>query len=128
MATFVMAGGGTGGHVIPSIAVARVLRDRGHRVVFVGTERGMESRLVPAADFPIEWIEVGGLKGLGWSRRVKSLGQLPKAIAKVTKIFERERPKAVFSMGGYVAGPVVATVAACSSSGNLPIRFLIFSA
>ena len=63
--TFLMAGGGTGGHVIPSLAVARELRSRGHEAVFIGTRRGMEARLVPAAGFPIEYIEIGGLKSVG---------------------------------------------------------------
>ena len=53
-----MAGGGTGGHVIPALAVAGELRQRGHSVRFIGTRRGIESKLVPAADFPIDWIEI----------------------------------------------------------------------
>ena len=60
-----MAGGGTGGHVIPALAVARELRARGHQVRFIGTRRGMEAKLVPAADFPIDWIEIGGLNQVG---------------------------------------------------------------
>ena len=61
-ASFVMAGGGTGGHVIPALAVARELRARGHVVRFIGTRGGIEAKLVPAAGFPIDWIEIGGLK------------------------------------------------------------------
>lgn len=102
-----MAGGGTGGHVIPSLAVARVLSERGHRTLFVGTKQGIEARLVPAAGLPIEYIEIGGIKGEGWDKRAKTLGQIPAAITKVIRLFERERPSAVFSMGGYVAGPVM---------------------
>ena len=64
-ASFVMAGGGTGGHVMPALAVARELRARGHAVRFIGTRRGMEAKLVPAEGFPIEWIEIGGLKRVG---------------------------------------------------------------
>ena len=56
MAVFCMAGGGTGGHVIPALAVARELRARGHEVYFVGTERGVEHRMVPAENFPIEYV------------------------------------------------------------------------
>ncbi len=67
-ASFVMAGGGTGGHVIPALAVARELRARGHTVRFIGTHRGIESKLVPAADFPIDWIEIGGLNRVGISK------------------------------------------------------------
>src|SRR5207247_6307968 len=62
---FLMAGGGTGGHVIPALAVARELRARGHRVSFVGTKLGMEARLVPAEGFPLHQIHIGGLNGVG---------------------------------------------------------------
>ena len=92
---------------MPAIAVANVLRERGHRVLFVGTERGMEAKLVPAAGFPIEWIRIGGLKRMGITRRVQTLLEIPVAIQRVLGLFRREKPAAVFSMGGYVAGPVV---------------------
>jgi UDP-N-acetylglucosamine--N-acetylmuramyl-(pentapeptide) pyrophosphoryl-undecaprenol N-acetylglucosamine transferase len=105
--SFVMAGGGTGGHVIPSIAVAQVLRERGHTVTFVGTQRGMEARLVPAAGFPIEWIEIGGLKSVGVAKQLTTVSQLPRAVRRVSRLFQENRPRAVFSMGGYVAGPVM---------------------
>jgi UDP-N-acetylglucosamine--N-acetylmuramyl-(pentapeptide) pyrophosphoryl-undecaprenol N-acetylglucosamine transferase len=104
---FVMAGGGTGGHIIPALAVADELRSRGHEPVFVGTRHGMEARLVPGADFPIEWIEIGGLNRVGFLQRLKTLWQLPLSVLKVLGILQRNRAVAVFSMGGYVAGPVV---------------------
>jgi len=104
---FLMAGGGTGGHVIPALAVARELRDRGHAPVFVGTTTGFEAKLVPAAGFPIEWIDIGGLKRVGVSQTVRTLRQLPVSIRRVFRVFEKYRPAAVFSMGGYVAGPVM---------------------
>ncbi|HLW77707.1 MAG TPA: glycosyltransferase, partial [Bryobacteraceae bacterium] len=75
--TFVMAGGGTGGHVIPALAVARELRARGHTVRFIGTRRGLESKLPPAENFPIEWIEIGGLNRVGMRRMLASLAELP---------------------------------------------------
>jgi len=103
-----MAGGGTGGHVIPALAVASVLRQRGHKPFFVGTERGMEAKLVPEAGFPIDWIEIGGLNRVTLSRRIKTFWQLPASIGQVISIFRARRPDAVFSMGGYVAGPVMA--------------------
>ena len=68
--TFVMAGGGSGGHVIPLLAVAQELRTRGHECVFIGTRTGFEARLVPPANFQIEYIEIGGLKRVGNRRRM----------------------------------------------------------
>lgn len=105
--TFFMAGGGTGGHVIPAIAVARELASRGHRPVFIGTATGFEAKLVPASGFPLELIEIGGLKRVGLAQTLKTLSQIPIGFAKVLGLFRRYRPTAVFSMGGYVAGPVV---------------------
>lgn len=105
--TFLIAGGGTGGHVIPALAVARELRQRGHQAVFIGTRQGMEARLVPQAGFGMEWVEIGGLKSVGVWRRLRTLFQLPAGIAKVFWLIGRYRACAVFSMGGFVAGPVV---------------------
>jgi UDP-N-acetylglucosamine--N-acetylmuramyl-(pentapeptide) pyrophosphoryl-undecaprenol N-acetylglucosamine transferase len=104
---FVMAGGGTGGHVIPALAVARELQRRGHEALFIGTRHGMESRLVPAAGFPIEWVEIGGLNRVGPWQKLRTMWQLPVSSLKVWRTLSRLRPGAVFSMGGYVAGPVV---------------------
>src|SRR5215472_2218656 len=107
MATFIMAGGGTGGHVFPSLAVARELRARGHSVRFIGTRRGMEAKLVPAENFPIEWIEIGGLKRVGVRKTLATLAALPWSVWEASRILGRASPAAVFSMGGYVAGPVL---------------------
>ncbi len=102
-----MAGGGTGGHVLPALAVARELRARGHQVRFVGVERGMEAKLVPAENFPIEWIEIGGLNRVGFRQTLATLGELPFSVWQAARILDRAAPAAVFSMGGYVAGPVL---------------------
>src|SRR5437016_5757191 len=75
--SFLLAGGGTGGHVIPALAVARELRQRGHRVFFVGTERGMEAKLVPAEGFELRTIEIGGLNRVGARQRMTTLARLP---------------------------------------------------
>ena len=107
MATFVMAGGGTGGHVIPALAVARELRARGHSPLFIGTRRGMEAKLVPPENFPIEWIEIGGLNRVGLRRTASTMAQLPVSVWQASRMLDRARPAAVFSMGGYVAGPVL---------------------
>lgn len=104
---FVMAGGGTGGHVIPNLAVAEELRRRGHELLFIGTSRGMEARLVPAAGFPLELIDIGGLQRVGWRQTIRTLWQLPLSVWRVLRVLRRRRPAAVFSMGGYAAGPVV---------------------
>ena len=104
---FVMAGGGSGGHVIPSLAVAQDLRGRGHECVFIGTSNGFEARLVPAAGFPIEYIEIGGLKRVGIRRIFRTLFQLPIGVVHARRILRKLRPNGVFSMGGYAAGPVV---------------------
>ncbi|MBL8232551.1 MAG: undecaprenyldiphospho-muramoylpentapeptide beta-N-acetylglucosaminyltransferase [Bryobacterales bacterium] len=108
--SFLMAGGGTGGHVIPAIAVARELQRRGHRPFFIGTREGLEGRLVPKESFPIEFVDIGGLKRVGWRQTVRTLIQLPIGIWKSMGYIRKHRPAAVFSMGGYVAGP--ATLAA----------------
>ncbi len=106
-AHFVMAGGGTGGHITPALAVARALREHGHSPVFIGTRKGLEAKLVPAAGFPIEWIEIGGLKGRGTVQRLRSVLQIPAAVRHTFDYFSHHHPAAVFSMGGFVAGPVV---------------------
>src|SRR5260370_41115404 len=105
--SFLMAGGGTGGHVVPALAVARELRARGHAVRFIGTQRGMEAKLVPAAGFPIEWIEIGGLKRVGLRRTLATLSALPRSVWQAARMLEKPRPVAILSTGGYVAGPVL---------------------
>src|SRR5215472_16463404 len=107
MATFIMAGGGTGGHVIPALAVARELRSRGHSPSFIGTRRGMEARMVPPENFPIEWIEIGGLKRVGFRKTMSTLAELQWSVWQAARMLDRAQPAAVFSMGGYVAGPVL---------------------
>jgi len=107
MATIMMAGGGTGGHVVPLLAVARELKARGHELIFVGTRSGFEAKMVPAAGFPLEFIAIKGLKRVGLVRMLRTLAQLPLSIRKALQLFAQYRPSAVFSLGGYAAGPVV---------------------
>ena len=102
-----MAGGGTGGHVIPALAVARELQLRGHAPFFVGTRHGLEAKLVSDAEFPIEWIDIGGLKGLGARKKLRTLWQLPPSVVSAWRLLRRRHAAAIFSMGGYVAGPVM---------------------
>lgn len=102
---FVMAGGGTGGHVIPSIAVARELKQKGHEVFFIGTRQGHEGKLVPESGFPIEWIAIGGLMRVGLGQTLKTLWQLPLSVIRCFGLLRGV--SGVFSMGGYVAAPVM---------------------
>jgi UDP-N-acetylglucosamine--N-acetylmuramyl-(pentapeptide) pyrophosphoryl-undecaprenol N-acetylglucosamine transferase len=103
--TFLIAAGGTGGHVIPGLAVARELRRRGHEVFFVGTERGLEGRLVPAEGFELQMIHIGALNRVGIGQMASTLMRLPFTTLACGRLVRRSA--AVFSMGGYVAGPPV---------------------
>ena len=102
---FAMAGGGTGGHVIPSLAVARELKQKGHEAFFIGTRKGYEAKLVPEAGFPIEWIEVGGLMRVGLKQTISTLLQLPSSVMRSWSLLSGV--DGVFSMGGYAAAPVM---------------------
>lgn len=102
-----MAGGGTGGHVMPLIAVAAELRSQGAECVFIGTRGGMEATLAPKHGFPIEWIEIGGLNRVGLRKMLSTAFQLPAAIFRARRILKSRRALAVFSTGGYAAGPTV---------------------
>lgn len=104
---FVMTGGGTGGHVFPALAVANVLREHGHNLLFIGTREGMESRIVPEANYEMEFIRSGGMNRVGFWKALRSAVQLPASVAAAIQILKIFRPGAVFSMGGYVAGPVM---------------------
>ena len=105
--SFVMTGGGTGGHVFPAIAVARVLRERGHRALFIGRDSGIEARLVAEAGFEMEHIDIGQLNRVGMLRQLRTTSQLPFSVIAASRIVKTFRPAAVFSMGGFVAGPVM---------------------
>jgi len=108
-----VAGGGTGGHVFPGIALAEevVTRHPENDVVFVGTARGLEARVVPEAGFPIELIEVKGLKGKGLLGALVNLLLLPRAFLQSWRILRRWRPDVVVGVGGYASGPVVLVAA-----------------
>jgi len=107
MATIVMAGGGTGGHVMPLLAVARQLQVDGHQSVFIGTRNGFEAKLVPPSGFPLEFIEIGGLNRVGIMRTIRSLAQLPLSVLRSRRLLDQHQASVVFSLGGYAAGPVV---------------------
>ena len=104
-----IAGGGTGGHIIPALAVARELVDRyGAEILFVGTNRGMEIRLVPEAGFALRTIEVGPLKNVSITTRLRTLFDLPRSIAEARRLIRGFRPGAVLGVGGYASGPAMA--------------------
>jgi UDP-N-acetylglucosamine--N-acetylmuramyl-(pentapeptide) pyrophosphoryl-undecaprenol N-acetylglucosamine transferase len=92
---------------MPLLAVARELQADGHQSVFIGTRNGFEARLVPPAGFPLEFIEIGGLNRVGMMRKVRSLAQLPFSVIRSVKLIDKHDAAAVFSLGGYAAGPVV---------------------
>ncbi|ANO52184.1 undecaprenyldiphospho-muramoylpentapeptide beta-N-acetylglucosaminyltransferase [Woeseia oceani] len=100
----VMAGG-TGGHVYPALAVANALRQQSRDVVWLGTRRGIEARVVPAAGIPIEWVTVQGLRGKGRLAMLLAPFRLLRALAQSLRIVARHRPAAVLGMGGFVSGP-----------------------
>ena len=105
-APIVIAAGGTGGHVVPALAVADRLLARGVPVIWLGTRGGVEARLVPAAGIDIRWIDVAGLRGKGALGLVIGPLRLVRAIARCTLLLKRLRPRAVLGMGGFVSGPV----------------------
>jgi UDP-N-acetylglucosamine--N-acetylmuramyl-(pentapeptide) pyrophosphoryl-undecaprenol N-acetylglucosamine transferase len=104
-----IAGGGTGGHIIPALAVARELVARySAEVLFVGTARGMESRLVPQAGFPLHLVEVGQLKNVSLLTRLRTLADLPRSIFACKRLIREFKPDVVLGVGGYASGPGMA--------------------
>ena len=104
-----IAGGGTGGHLYPGIALARELtrRDAHTAVTFVGTAAGVEARVVPREGFPLELIRVAGLKGKRGLERIKGFAILPLAALDAWRIVSRLRPDVVVGVGGFASGPVI---------------------
>ncbi|MDV3237506.1 MAG: undecaprenyldiphospho-muramoylpentapeptide beta-N-acetylglucosaminyltransferase [Gammaproteobacteria bacterium] len=103
-AILIMAGG-TGGHVFPALAVAEELRNAGHAVVWLGTQAGLEARVVPAAGLPMAWVRVRGLRGKGFLRTLTAPFMLLGALLQAGSVLRRLRPRAVLGMGGFVTGP-----------------------
>lgn len=104
----IIAGGGTGGHVIPALAIAHQLKKQfGAEVLFIGTARGIETRLVPAAGFPLELIQVGALKNVSLMTRAKTMFDLPRAIAASSRMLSEFDPEVVIGVGGYASGPAM---------------------
>jgi len=104
----VIAGGGTGGHVIPALAIAQQLKKQfGAEILFIGTARGIETRLVPQAGFALELIQVGALKNVSLMTRAKTMFDLPRAIAASSRMLSEFDPEVVIGVGGYASGPAM---------------------
>ncbi|MGD0920262.1 MAG: undecaprenyldiphospho-muramoylpentapeptide beta-N-acetylglucosaminyltransferase [Terriglobia bacterium] len=111
-----MVAGGTGGHIFPALAVAEELRERSqHRqpggkaceILFLGTGRGLEARLIPAAGFPLRTVAAAGLKGIGGWRKLRNLLVLPRSALETALVIRDLRPDVVVGIGGYLAGPAM---------------------
>lgn len=107
--SIIIAGGGTGGHIFPGIAIAQEFKRRNEKteILFVGTARGLETKIVPREGFKLELIEVSALKRVGLLQRIKSLLLLPKSFFAVRSLIERIKPDVVIGVGGYASGPAV---------------------
>jgi UDP-N-acetylglucosamine--N-acetylmuramyl-(pentapeptide) pyrophosphoryl-undecaprenol N-acetylglucosamine transferase len=104
----ILAGGGTGGHVIPALAIAQELEKLyGTEVLFIGTARGLENKLVPAAGFPLRLVEVGALNRVSLATRLKTYFGLPMAIRQARRILAEFNPDVVIGVGGYASGPAM---------------------
>ncbi len=104
-----MAGGGTGGHVFPALAVAAELRRRhpGNEILFVGAEQGIETKVVPAAGFPLRTLPVAGFKGVGAAAKLRSAGLFVRSLLDGARLLGEFHPQVVFGVGGYASGPAM---------------------
>ncbi|MFZ0662472.1 MAG: undecaprenyldiphospho-muramoylpentapeptide beta-N-acetylglucosaminyltransferase [Acidobacteriaceae bacterium] len=103
-----IAGGGTGGHIIPALAIADELKSAyGAEILFIGTPRGLESRLVPQAGYPLSLIKAGQLKNVSLATKARTLFELPVSLVQCRKLLRQFRPDAVIGVGGYASGPAM---------------------
>ncbi len=103
-----IAGGGTGGHVMPALAIGRELRDRhGAEVRFIGTARGLETRLVPEAGFRLELVRSGQWKNVSLATRLRTMTDLPLGVMRCVGLLRSFRPRVVVGVGGYASGPAM---------------------
>jgi UDP-N-acetylglucosamine--N-acetylmuramyl-(pentapeptide) pyrophosphoryl-undecaprenol N-acetylglucosamine transferase len=109
----IIAAGGTGGHIFPGVAIAREFkrRDPSTEILFVGTARGLESKIVPREGFDLALIKVGALKGVKVFERIKSLAGLPMSFVAAFRILKRFKPDVVIGVGGYSSGPTLLVAA-----------------
>ncbi|MFZ0201915.1 MAG: undecaprenyldiphospho-muramoylpentapeptide beta-N-acetylglucosaminyltransferase [Candidatus Sulfotelmatobacter sp.] len=104
----ILAGGGTGGHVIPALAIAHELqKSYAAEVLFIGTARGIENRLVPAAGYPLQLVQVGALKNVSLMTRLRTAFDLPRAVWGAGRLLNEFAPDVVIGVGGYASGPAM---------------------
>jgi UDP-N-acetylglucosamine--N-acetylmuramyl-(pentapeptide) pyrophosphoryl-undecaprenol N-acetylglucosamine transferase len=97
--------GGTGGHVFPALAVAELLLEKGWQVSWLGTQKGLESRVIPESGIEIDLLSVAGVRGKGLTAKITAIFMLFKACLQAMKILRKRKPDVVLGMGGFVAGP-----------------------
>lgn len=103
-----IAGGGTGGHIIPALAIADELKStHGAEILFIGTPRGLESRLVPQAGYVLSMIEVGQLKNVSLATKTRTILDLPLSLIRCRQLLRQFHPDAVIGVGGYASGPAM---------------------
>jgi UDP-N-acetylglucosamine--N-acetylmuramyl-(pentapeptide) pyrophosphoryl-undecaprenol N-acetylglucosamine transferase len=106
---WIIAGGGTGGHLFPGLAVARELqrRDPVNEILFVGTDKGIESRVLPKEGFPLETLPVRGIKGRGLRGLAEALYGIPAGVVRALGVIRRFQPRCIIGLGGYASGPLL---------------------
>jgi len=102
---FLVMAGGTGGHVFPALAVAKALQEQGASIEWLGTQRGIEARLIPEADIPLHFILVEGVRGKGKLALLKAPLQIMRALAQARAVVKKVQPDAVLGFGGFATGP-----------------------
>ena len=103
--TALIMAGGTGGHVFPALALAKVLTSQGHQVEWLGTARGIEARLVPDAGYPLHELAIGGVRGHGLGTKLQAPWRIFKAILQAARVIREVKPDVVIGLGGFAAGP-----------------------
>ena len=105
----VIAGGGTGGHLFPGMAIAEafVEREKGNQVLFIGTERGIEAKVLPGGKFPLRTIHVRPIQGRSFLEKAKAIWSLPMAVCEARSILKEFQPQLVLGVGGYASGPTL---------------------
>ena len=101
----IIMAGGTGGHVFPALAVAELLSEKGWSVSWLGTQKGLESRVVPEQGIEIDWLSVAGVRGKGLWSKITAIFSLFKACYQAARVLLKRKPDVVLGMGGFVAGP-----------------------